>query len=76
MSRSTGTTRALAGEVGDLAVIARKTRCKNEWFIGAVGDEQDRHFDVPLSFLGKGRRRAEIYRDVIRESPARMDAAG
>ena len=56
-------TRVLAGEVGDLAVIARKTRGKNIWFIGAVGDEQERHFDVPLSFLGKGRWRAEIYRD-------------
>ena len=56
-------TRVLAGEVGDLAVIARKTRGKNEWFVGAVGDEAERRFDVPLSFLGKGRWRAEIYRD-------------
>ena len=31
---------------------------------GAVGDEQERRFDVPLDFLDKGRRyRAEIYRD-------------
>ena len=56
-------TKVLAGEVGDLAVIARKTRGKNEWFIGAVGDEQERRFDVPLAFLGKGKWRAEIYRD-------------
>jgi alpha-glucosidase len=56
-------TKVLAGEVGDLAVIARKTRGKNEWFVGAVGDEQERHFDVPLGFLGEGRWRAEIYRD-------------
>jgi alpha-glucosidase len=57
-------TRVLAGEVGDLAVIARKTRGSSVWFIGAVGDEQERHFDVPLSFLDPGRRyRAEIYRD-------------
>jgi alpha-glucosidase len=57
-------TRVLAGEVGDLAVIARKTRGSPVWFIGAVGDEQERRFDVPLSFLDPGRKyRAEIYRD-------------
>jgi alpha-glucosidase len=34
------------------------------WFIGAVGDENERRFDVPLSFLDAGKRyRAEIYRD-------------
>jgi alpha-glucosidase len=57
-------TRMLAGEVGDLAVFARKTRGKDEWFLGAVGDEQERRFDVALDFLSPGRRyRAEIYRD-------------
>ena len=57
-------TRMLAGEVGDLAVFARKARGKGEWFLGAVGDEQERRFDVALDFLQPGRRyRAEIYRD-------------
>jgi alpha-glucosidase len=57
-------TRMLAGEVGDLAVFARKARGKGEWFLGAVGDEQERRFDVALDFLPPGRRyRAEIYRD-------------
>jgi alpha-glucosidase len=57
-------TRMLAGEVGDLAVFARKARGSPVWFIGAVGDEQERRFDVPLSFLDPNRRyRAEIYRD-------------
>ncbi|MEO7635653.1 MAG: glycoside hydrolase family 97 protein [Sphingomicrobium sp.] len=56
--------RMLAGEVGDLAVIARKQRGKPDWFLGAVGDEIERRFDVPLNFLTPGRRyRAEIYRD-------------
>ena len=55
--------RVLAGEVGDPAVIARKTRDKNEWFVGAVGDEQERRFDVPLAILGKEKWRAEVYRD-------------
>jgi alpha-glucosidase len=57
-------TRMLAGEVGDYAVIARKQRGSPNWFLGAVGDEQERHFDVALDFLDFGRRyRAEIYRD-------------
>ena len=57
-------TRMLAGEVGDLAVFARKARGSGLWFVGAVGDEQERRFDVALDFLQPGRRyRAEIYRD-------------
>jgi alpha-glucosidase len=57
-------TRVLAGEVGDYAVIARRQRGAPAWFVGAVGDEQERHFDVALDFLDPGRRyRAEIYRD-------------
>ena len=57
-------TRVLAGEVGDLAVFARKARNSPEWFLGAVGDEQERHFDVSLSFLDRGQRyEAQIYRD-------------
>ena len=57
-------TRMLAGEVGDLAVFARKARGSDLWFLGAVGDEQERRFDVALDFLKPGQRyRAEIYRD-------------
>lgn len=57
-------TRMLAGDVGDLAVFARKSRGKDEWFLGAVGDEEERRIDVALDFLQPGRRyRAEIYRD-------------
>jgi len=54
----------LAGEVGDMAVLARKARSSDQWFVGAVGDEQERRFDVALDFLKPGQRyRAEIYRD-------------
>jgi alpha-glucosidase len=57
-------TRMLAGEVGEYAVIARKARGASTWFLGAVGDEQERRVDVALSFLDPKRRyRAEIYRD-------------
>jgi len=57
-------TRVLAAEVGDYAVVARKQRGAPTWFVGAVGDEQERRVDVALNFLDPGRRyRAEIYRD-------------
>jgi alpha-glucosidase len=57
-------TRVLAGEVGELAVIARKERGSRNWYLGAVGDETERRVDVALDFLEPGRRyRAEIYRD-------------
>ena len=57
-------TRAVAGEVGDFAVIARQDRNSRDWYLGAVNDEQARTVSVPLSFLDAGRRyRAEIHRD-------------
>lgn len=57
-------TRALAGEVGDYAVIARQDRASADWYLGAVTDEQGRALDIPLSFLTPGTRyRAQIYRD-------------
>ena len=57
-------TRAPAGEIGDFAVIARKDRNSEDWYLGAVNDEHARTVSVPLSFLDAGRRyRAEIHRD-------------
>src|SRR6266498_3771874 len=58
------TTRVLEGKIGDYVVVARKERGGPSWFIGAITDEEARAFDVPLSFLAKGRRYvAEIYAD-------------
>jgi alpha-glucosidase len=57
-------TRVLNGEVGDYVTIARKQRGNEDWFVGAVGDEQARTVTVPMAFLTPGRRYiAEIYRD-------------
>jgi alpha-glucosidase len=58
------TTRVLNGRIGDYVVVARKARGKDEWFIGAITDEERRTFEVPLSFLPAGRNYvAEIYAD-------------
>src|SRR5690606_28244718 len=56
--------RMVDGSVGEYAVLARKARGGEEWFLGAVGDDTPRVLQAPLSFLDAGRRyRAEIYRD-------------
>jgi alpha-glucosidase len=58
------TTRVLDGRIGDYVVVARKARGRDEWFLGAITDEERRSFDVPLTFLQAGRRYvAEIYAD-------------
>ena len=57
-------TKVVAGEVGDLAAIARKDRGSEDWFLGAVTDESERILRLPLDFLAPGMTyRAEIYRD-------------
>ncbi len=57
-------TRALAGEVGDFVTIARKDRGSEDWYLGAVTDENPRMIRIPLDFLDAGRTyTAEIYRD-------------
>ncbi len=58
------TTIALAGEVGEYAVIARQERGGREWFLGAVSNEDERNLDISLSFLEAGvSYTAQIYRD-------------
>ena len=56
--------RVLNGEVGDFVTIARKDRNSENWYLGAITDENGRSLSVPLSFLSPGRKyRAQIYRD-------------
>jgi alpha-glucosidase len=57
-------TRVLNGEIGDYVTIARKERGGEGWYIGAVGDEQERSVSFKLDFLTPGKSYvAEIYRD-------------
>ncbi|MBI1365460.1 MAG: glycoside hydrolase family 97 protein [Alphaproteobacteria bacterium] len=56
--------RALNGEVGDFVTIARKARHGEDWYVGAITDENARTLKAPLDFLDAGRiYKAEIYRD-------------
>ena len=55
---------AVAGEVGDYVAIARRERGGDDWYLGALTDEEARRLSIPLSFLEAGRRYdARIYRD-------------
>lgn len=57
-------TRVLSGEPGEYAVIARKDRGSDNWYLGAVGDNTKRTIAVKLDFLDKTRHyTAQIYRD-------------
>ncbi|MDH3374905.1 MAG: glycoside hydrolase family 97 protein [Gammaproteobacteria bacterium] len=55
---------AVAGEVGDYVVFARKERGGEDWYLGAISDEESRSLSVPLSFLDASSTYiATIYRD-------------
>ena len=57
-------TRVLNGEIGDYVTIARRPRGGQDWFLGAVGDEEARTVSFALSFLDPRKRYvAEVYRD-------------
>ncbi len=55
---------ALAGEVGDFVVYARQERGGEDWYVGAVTNEDARTVAVDFDFLTAGRGyTATIYRD-------------
>lgn len=56
-------TEVLEARIGDYVVVARQDRTSDEWYLGAVTDEQSRTFEIPLDFLAAGDWVAEIYAD-------------
>lgn len=54
-------TRVPMGEPGEFAITARRKGA--DWFIGGITNREAREIRLPLSFLGAGRYRAEIYTD-------------
>jgi hypothetical protein len=57
-------TKILEAEPGDYITIARKEKGKDNWFIGAITDENARHATISLDFLTKGEKyKAVIYAD-------------
>jgi glucan 1,4-alpha-glucosidase len=57
-------TKILAAEPGDYIAIARKGKGSNNWFLGAITDENARQLTADLSFLDKGKKYvATVYSD-------------
>jgi alpha-glucosidase len=54
-------TKVLNGNPGEFATIAR--RHGDEWYLGSMTNWSSRDLRVPLSFLGSGSYKAEIYED-------------
>lgn len=55
---------AIAGEVGNYVAIARKERGGEDWYVGAITDEQSRTLRLSLDFLDDSSDYiATIYRD-------------
>jgi len=54
----------LEAEPGDYLTVARKTKGKETWFLGAITDENARKSEINLDFLTKGKKyKAIIYED-------------
>ncbi len=57
-------TRILEAEPGDYLTIARKTKGKETWFLGAITDENPRSTEITVDFLTPGKKyKATIYQD-------------
>ena len=56
-------TKIIAAEPGDYVIIARKERNGENWFIGAITDEQERSFNLKLDFLDDRNYLATMYMD-------------
>lgn len=54
----------LEAEPGDYVTVARKTKGKETWFLGAITDENARTSEIKLDFLSKEKKyKAIIYED-------------
>jgi alpha-glucosidase len=57
-------THTLQSEIGDYVVVARQERRGDDWYLGAITDENARALRQPLTFLAPGvRYEAQIYAD-------------
>jgi len=56
--------KVLNGEIGDFVTIARQDRASNNWFVGAISDENARDMSIKLDFLQEGKKyKATLYLD-------------
>ena len=56
-------TKILKAEPGDYVITARKDKNSENWFIGAITDEEARSFDLKLDFLNADKYEITTYKD-------------
>ncbi len=56
-------TKILKAEPGDYIIIARKDKNSDNWFLGAIADEEARDFDIRLDFLDSDKYEMTVYKD-------------
>ena len=56
-------TKILKAEPGDYIIIARKDKNSENWFVGAITDEEARTFEIKLDFLNADKYEMTIYKD-------------
>lgn len=56
-------TKILKVEPGDYVIIARKDKNSENWFLGAITDEEAREFDIRLDFLDSEKYEMTVYKD-------------
>ena len=65
-------TRVLQGEIGRFITVAR--RSGQEWYVGTLTNVEARTLDVPLAFLGAGRKyAAHLYEDAEPDPKSRTN---
>lgn len=52
------------GEIGKFIISARKDKHSEDWYLGAITNENARELTIPLNFLDKGKRyKLTLYKD-------------
>lgn len=64
-------TRLLSGKIGEFTVMAR--RLGNEWYVGAITNDDGRVINLPTDFLPTGKYDIETIEDGINSSTAATD---
>lgn len=57
------TTKVIDAEIADYMITARKDKYSDDWYLGAITDEEPRNFAVALDFHENGIYEAQIYQD-------------
>lgn len=57
------TTKVLEASIGDYIITARKDVNSEDWYLGAMTDEEAREFEINLDFLDDEEYEAQIYQD-------------